>query len=276
MNVSRPVMRWHGGKWMLAPWIISHFPPHKVYVEPFGGAASVLLRKPRCYAEIYNDMDGDAVNLFRVLRGPHAGELVDALRLTPFSRDEFEVAHKPATEPVERARRLVVRSFMGFGSNAHARRSGFRFNSNNSDTAPGAAWRNYPESLGAVILRLSGVVIENRPAIDVIRAHDRGDVLIYADPPYVMGTRSDDRPDYMHEMTDAAHELLDVLRHHSGMVALSGYPSQLYDTTLRGWTRIERAALADGAKKRVEVLWLNPRCAQRVQGDLLRALETKG
>ncbi|MDH3195533.1 MAG: DNA adenine methylase [Hyphomicrobiales bacterium] len=92
---TRPVLRWHGGKWRLAPWIMAQFPPHRVYVEPFGGAASILLRKPRTYAEIYNDLDSDVVNLFRVLRSNRASELIEALRLTPFARAEFEAARPP-------------------------------------------------------------------------------------------------------------------------------------------------------------------------------------
>ena len=119
---TRPVLRWHGGKWRLAPWIISHFPPHRSYVEPFGGAASVLLRKERSYGEVYNDLDDLVVNLFRVLRHPEwGGALLESLCLTPFSRIEFEQAIEPGEgDPIEAARRLIIRSFMGFGSNAHS------------------------------------------------------------------------------------------------------------------------------------------------------------
>lgn len=114
-EVTRPVLRWHGGKFLLAPWVISHFPKHRIYVEPFGGAASVLLQKPRSYGEVYNDLNGDVVNLFQVLRDPElALTLANMLRLTPFSRVEFKLSYVPADCQVERARRLVVRCFQGF------------------------------------------------------------------------------------------------------------------------------------------------------------------
>src|SRR4051812_27379642 len=117
---TRPVLRWHGGKWKLAPFVLPFFPPHRIYVEPFGGAGSLLMRKERVYAEIYNDLDDVVVNLFRVLRDEAKGtRLIDALRLTPFARAEFDEALEEAEDDVERARHLVVRSYMGFGSNAH-------------------------------------------------------------------------------------------------------------------------------------------------------------
>lgn len=270
----RPVLRWHGGKWLLAPWIIGHFPAHRIYVEPFGGAASVLLRKERAYSEVYNDLDGDVVNLFRVLQDPRGGgRLMQLLELTPFARAEFELGWEPTDDPVEHARRLIVRAFMGFGSNAHSdmgrghRTTGFRANSSRSGTTPAHDWRNYPETLPAVVARMRGVVIERRPAVQVMRAHDAHDALHYVDPPYVHETRNrknpyDPKHRYRHEMGDDDHRaLLEALRALRGMVVLSGYPHRIYDDALRDWTRVEREALADGARPRTEVLWLNPACA---------------
>lgn len=273
MSVSRPLLRWHGGKWMLAPWVIEHFPPHRVYVEPFGGAASVLLRKPRSYGEVYNDLDDDAVNLFRVLRDPEqSARLEEQLRLTPFARREHQAAYVASDDPVERARQLVILALMGFGSNGHnrARKTGFRSNSNRSGTTPAHDWKNYPEFVSEFTARLQGVVIENKPAIDLMRQHDSEETLHYVDPPYLPETRSQlmhSSGCYAHEMTVEQHvELLTALRELSGMVVLSGYPATLYDDALAGWTRIEREALADGAVPRTEVLWLNPSCAaQRAQ-----------
>ena len=272
MQVSRPALRWHGGKWLLAPWIISHFPAHRIYVEPFGGAASVLIRKERSYAEVYNDLDSDAVNLFRVLRSDRADELIAHLRLTPFARDEFVEAYEPTECPVERARRLVIRSFMGFGSNGHNKLTGFRANSNRSGTTPSHDWQNYPDSLAAIVERFSGVTVENKDAMAVMNQHDGRETLHYVDPPYLPETR-DKGGDYAHEMTRGDHHLLlTFLRGLNGMVIVSGYPSDIYDNALHDWRRIEKAALADGARSRTEVLWLNPAAANAVQADLFERL----
>lgn len=257
--ITRPALRWHGGKYLLAPWICDSLPPHRVYVEPFGGAASVLLRKPRSYAEVYNDLDGDVVNLFRVLRSADADALVDAVALTPFAREEHELSYQMVDDAVERARRLIVRSFMGFGSNGAQRATGFRANSNRSGTTPARDWQNYPAALPAIVERLRGVVIENRDAEQVMAAHDGPKTLHYVDPPYLPETR-DAGSDYAHEMTVEQHEaLLTYLRSVEGMVVLSGYPSRLYDDALHDWKRIDRRALADGARERTEVLWINPK-----------------
>ena len=267
---SGPVLRWHGGKWMLAPWIIGHFPSHRCYVEPYGGAASVLLRKPRSHSETYNDLDGNVVGLFRVLRDAEmCADLICRLEHTPFARAEFEQACVPTSCPLESARRLVIRSYMGFGSNGHnvATTTGFRRMSRQSGTSPSGQWRNYPASLAAVAERLRGVVIENRPALDVCAAADAADVLHYLDPPYFPATRSSGT--YAHEMTSDDHaDMLDCIQRLKGFVVLSGYRCELYDEALSGWRRVDCAALADGAQPRTESLWLNARAARHQQQSL--------
>lgn len=281
MKPKRPLLRYHGGKWLLAPWIISHFPPHRIYVEPFGGAASVLIRKERSYAEVYNDLDDDVVNLFRVLRDEkQSSALHFAVLHTPFARTEFAEAYKLTDDPVERARRLIIRSFMGFGSDGHngARRTGFRSNSRGSGTTPSYDWAHYDEALELIIWRLRGVVIENRDAIDVMAQQDTPETLHYVDPPYVWETRSkarnSSRKNYRHEMSDADHaKLLSFLQNLSGMVVLSGYATPLYDDALSDWRRVERPAMADGARPRVECLWINPAAIEHIgDGPLFRSV----
>lgn len=262
-HATRPLVRYHGGKWRLAPWIIGQMPPHKVYVEPFGGGGSVLLRKPRSYAEVYNDLDGEVVNLFRIVRD-RGHELRESLRLTPFARSEFLDAWYPASDPLEQARRTVIRAYMGFGSAAVTlarrgglARTGFRANSNRSGTTPAHDWANYPGALENIIDRLQGVVIENRDALAIIPQHDSEQTLFYVDPPYVFATR-DAGSDYRYEMTDVQHEALcAVLKTVRGMVIVSGYQCGLYEHLYGDWMRLERAAYADGARARTECLWLN-------------------
>ncbi|MFY2569185.1 DNA adenine methylase [Achromobacter ruhlandii] len=271
MTPKRPLIRYHGGKWRLAPWILQHLPPHRCYVEPFGGAAGVLLQKPRAYAEVYNDLDGDIVNLFRVLRDPAASaRLIELVCLTPYARDEFDGAYEPHPEPVERARRTIIRASMGFGSaGATKGTTGFRIDTRRRYGTAQQLWAEYPDTLGPVIRRLAGVMIENRPALEVIRQHDAPDTLFFVDPPYLHETRYAGAKHgryYVHEMSDVDHaELLATLRHVQGMVVLSGYPSALYEGGLAGWSTAAttaRISAARGSSVRTECLWLNPACVE--------------
>lgn len=256
-TVTRPALRYHGGKWVLAPKILHHFPAHRIYVEIFGGGGSILLRKSRTYAEVYNDLDGQIVNVFRQLRD-NGLKLQELLRLTPFARDEYERAKETADDLLEDARRTIVRSFMGFGSDAITHKSsGFRANAHRNGTTPSHDWANYAEALPALIERLRGIVIENRDYRAIIEQQDGPDTLFYVDPPYMHGTRTSNKR-YAFEMTDAEHgELASVLHGIRGKVVLSGYDSPQYNHAFSDWNRVNISALADGGLKRTEVLWCN-------------------
>ena len=264
-DVKRAALRYFGGKWALAPWIIEHMPAHRVYVEPFGGAASVLLRKPRSKIEVYNDLDDEIVELFRILQNPaQCRELFRLLRRTPYARREFEQAFRATSEPLIRAQRAIIRAYMSFHHSAlfnpvkntfadarHRKRGGSKM----------GEWANYPRHLASVCRRLRGVLIEHSDALRVIRVQDSPDTLFFIDPPYVASTR-DKSAFYRHEMTDAQHvALLTLLRGRQGQVMISGYASELYDDLLADWRRLTRqhyAAADCGAKVRTEVLWIKP------------------
>jgi len=276
---KRPILRYFGGKWKIAPWIISHFPQHQVYVEPYGGAAGVLLRKPRAYLEIYNDLDREVVNVFRVMRDPVlAKELEHLLEFTPFSRDEFSIALERSKDPVENARRTIIRAFQGFSTTGIFKgNSGFRAkDSRNMGSSAARQWSNYWGLVPSFTNRLQGVVIENRPAIEVIEHQDTEGTLFYVDPPYVLSTRDDNGLKYKFEMSNEEHTLLaEVLHQVKGMVVISGYPCELYEELYGDWDCITKLVTANGymgGVNRTEVLWLLP-AVQLAKAPLFRKLE---
>jgi DNA adenine methylase len=274
--IKRTLLRYHGGKWRIAPWIISHIPSHKIYVELFGGGGSVLLRKPRSYSELYNDLDGEIVNLFRVVRD-RGNELREKLVFTPYSREEFILAYDPSDDPLEQARRTVSRAFMGFASGAATQGkstkgrnplTGFRSNTNKSGTTTAHDWMHYPDVLPAIIERLRGVVLENRNALDIIKIHDTEKTVFYADLPYLPSVR-DYGTDYKYEMTEEEHiQLAEKLNQVKGAVLISGYHSDLYNELYKGWVCREKNTYADGTSPRTEVLWM-----KNIDPDLFSEME---
>jgi DNA adenine methylase len=272
---TRPVLRYHGGKWRLAPWIIGFFPVHRVYVEPFGGGASVLMRKPPASAEIYNDLDSRIVSMFRVLRDPILGpELNRQVALTPYAREEHERSYEDCDDQLEQARRTIIRGMMGHGSRGatSAHRTGFR-TARRRGIHAAADWASYSAALAATIERLRDVLIERRDACAVMQEFDGPECLHYVDPPYPAATRTTNLTGvgraYAHELTDADHRrLADVLRALTGYVVLSGYPCDLYDRELYpDWQRFETGTLADGRIARTEVVWLNAACTKALRGE---------
>lgn len=277
---SRPVLRWLGGKYRLAPWIVSHFAPHQIYIEPFGGAGSVLLHKKRSYNEIYNDLDGELVNLFTVLRSDAAPELLRLLSLTPYAQEEYWAAFEPSADPVERARRTIVRSHMGHGTGGARmdRPTGFRTDGTTATTNVAGEWTDLPAALEATIERMKGVVISQKPAIELLDRFSSPHSLFYLDPPYLPATRSrksrkagEKYHTYAFEMdVDDHRELLARCVESNAMILISAYPDPLYEEHLPGWERKEIAARAHRNSPRREVLWMNPAAvAAMPQPDLL-------
>lgn len=250
----KPVLKYPGAKWRIADWIISHMPEHHTYLEPFFGSGAVFFKKQRSRIETVNDLDGNVVNLFKVIRS-HPEELAYQVAHTPWSRDEYYESYTKTGDPIEDARRFMVRIWQAHGAKL-SDRTGWR-NNIIEDCGGTKNWHNrLPRDLLLISERLKNVQIENQPAVKLIGRYNTPGTLIYADPPYVLSTRSNRM--YAHEMTDADHvELLDALKRHSGPVIISGYESDLYAQMLKGWSVAQIPALAQGGVKRSDVIWLN-------------------
>jgi len=220
-SITRPALRWFGGKFRIADWIIANLPHHETYVEPFGGAASVLLRKVPSAVEVYNDLDGEVVHFFRILR-ECPEELVRAINLTPFSRSEHALANKPAEDPIERARRFYVLCWQSFASGRRPAGyvQGWR-TTKVADTSMVQVWR-MTDHLYAVADRLLNVLIESNDAAKVMRQYDQPRTLFYVDPPYLSDLRAHGRDEYQVELKDEAghRALAETLKTLRGKVVL--------------------------------------------------------
>lgn len=258
-----------GGKVRLSSWVISHFPRHKIYVEPFGGAAGVLLNKAPSPLEVYNDLNSDLVTFFSVLRDKEkAAELIRRLRLTPYAREEYYSCYPmPEGDDIERARALIVRAGMGIGMRMTVSDSRPGFAADNKKIRKNAkVFVNRVENMWKIAERFRSVVIECRDALELIPRYDTPDTLWYMDPPYHC------RYSFRYPATIDQETMLGVFKKVSGYVVLSGYMNELYADELAGWhieTRANRT-FANGEKE--ECLWLSPRtwdALQRERGTLM-------
>lgn len=253
------VVKYPGAKWGIAHWIISHFPEHHSYLEPFFGSGAVLFTKERSNIETVNDLDGDVVNFFEwIKRDPE--RIAHDIYWTPYARQVFDIAceeQKTETDSFKRAANFARKMMMGHGTRTNEIKVGWKNDTQGREAAYAAnGWCKMPNLIMEAAERLRGVQIENRPALEVIRRFNFPNVLIYADPPYMMDTRYGKL--YKHEMTDQDHlDLLEALAQHKGPCLISGYDSTLYSSMLAGWYREEVQARAQTAGQRTEVLWMN-------------------
>jgi DNA adenine methylase len=275
-SLKRPLLRYFGGKWQLRHWIIKHLPEHRFYAEPFAGAASVLLAKaPAPGGEILNDLNRDLINLFRVMQNStFADELMRRLEWTPFAKAELEYSFEPTNCPIERARRMLIRSFMGIEvAGVRGTRSGFRMGNvdlNRVDqkgfsTFRNCArdWDNWRKAVPAIRERLAKVMLYERDAFEFIDLMDSPHCLFYLDPPYHIDTRTRAHGGsrYAVEFGPEQHlALIERLLRCKSKCVLSGYPHASYEPLERsGWLRVEKDYRANmSPNRRTECLWISP------------------
>jgi DNA adenine methylase len=251
----KPPILWVGGKTKLADWIVSLMPPHHMYIEPFAGSLAVLFAKNPSPSELVNDLDGDLVNFWRVLRD-RSRQLVRKLEMTPYARDEYYLSFEPTDDPLERARRFFVLNHQAFASRVYAQ-SGWHRPAPKQSSSPAKTYRRRIAELRAAAERLKDVMIEHDDALAVIRRYDADNVCFYVDPPYL--NVRDVQP-YKVRLQDHT-ELLETLRACKGKVILSGYWNTVYDQALKDWLRLDRQAVVTSPQterpKVIESVWLN-------------------
>lgn len=268
----RSPLPYPGGKGFLSGRILDLLPPpdkRQVFVEPFAGSASVLLAREPVGLEVLNDVNGDVVHFFRVLRD-QGEELRETLRNVPYARSLYLEWADPGFVPeddLERAARtfFVARASMMAGWQ-RPKPSGFAVDKKENRAA---FFVSAVEALPLVRDRLRRVVIEKDDALRIIRRYDSEHTVFYCDPPYLPETRHSKQPDYLHEMSEADHlALLDTLKSCRGFVALSGYPSSLYTEALeaQGWQRVDLPTRCNQTRprdgrpaddRRTESVWIN-------------------
>ena len=262
-----------GGKYFMTSILIKYLPYHTNYVEVFGGGGSLLFAKRPCSGvETYNDIDGDLVNLFRVLRDiKKVKKLQELLELTPFSREEFFFCRDKThtDDDVERARRYYAKCRMSFSGKGDT----WSFAIDKKAVSLLAYINNIPH-LGEFYKRLRKVQIENYDFRKLIPIHRTPGTLLYCDPPYVLEARKGEL--YSFEMTEQDHkDLVVLLLNHPAMVMISGYNHPIYTVLeMSGWTKrefemttiISNARTTEGKrKKRTEVLWHNKKAEDNLQ-----------
>lgn len=249
----RPILNYHGGKWKMKKWIIENLPEHDIYIEPFGGGASVLLGKPVSRHEVYNDLDENIFNVFFQYRN-NSDILVKKLESTPYSRREYDYAHNAIFNcEVEKARCFIIRSFMGIGDSIY-KKTGFR-NSVTCNTSLAKSFKNYVDASDFFIKRLRYVILENLDYEEIFNKYDKPGALFYVDPPYLHETRTTNNS-YKYEMSDYQHKkLIEILNNIEGSFVLSGYDNLLYDKYLQYSKKIYKEVSTQKSSRK-ECLWI--------------------
>lgn len=253
----KAITKYPGSKWSIADWVISCFPEHHSYLEPFFGSGAILFNKPRSNIETVNDLDSNVVNLFEWIRNDPE-QLAHEIYYTPYARQVYDDAFASVPEDsLGKAVNFYIRLNMGHGFRTNGEKVGWKNDVQGREKAYAAQdWCNLPEKILQAAERLRGVQIENRPAVEVMEWFNNRKVLIYLDPPYLLETRHEKQ--YRCEMDRKDHiALLATAKAHKGPVLISGYESDLYNDMLQGWYREETTCYSRAHRKKKEILWMN-------------------
>lgn len=252
----KTLLKYPGAKNRLAPWIVSHIPPHKVYCEPFLGSGAVFLNKEPAYNEILNDIDNDIYNFFKAVR-EYPEKLCKLIDATPYSRTEYSTAYMDeSVSDLERARRFAVKCWQGFGC-GNKYKNGYRRGIGATSPNPARAWAKLPDTIQLAAERLKNAQIEQVDALKLIKDMHGESTFIYIDPPYMKETRKK-KNQYNHEMTDEQHaELLQIVKESDCKIMISAYENELYDNILADWKKEHKSTTAECSRKRTETLYMN-------------------
>lgn len=286
--MAKTPLTYYGGKGILVKKLLKYVPPHHTYVEVFGGSAALLFAKPPSPVEVYNDIDSNVVNFFRVLRDPEKFEIFKRkVHFTPYSREEYEFCQRTfedeTLDDVERAYRFFVAIRQSLNGNPYA---GWSYNiriARRNMVAAASRWLGAIEGLQEAYERLMRVQIEHLDFRKVIPLYDTPNTFMYLDPPYIAETKKK-KDAYTYEMSLEDHEeMVELLLKSQSMFMLSGYRHEVYEPLEEaGWKRIDfnvscfaavrgrnSGLVGEGAAKtkvpRTESIWLSPNCVERLQ-----------
>ena len=261
-DTLKTILRWPGAKWRIADWIIQQFPEHDVYCEPFFGSGAVFFRKAPSGTETINDVDGNIVNLFRVVRDS-ADELAKMIEMTPYSREEYRECHEIKGDEIEKARRFLTRTWQAFGGKTYSPAASWAHDRTNTVFRP-RYWCNLPGRLLDTVERLRMAQIECMDALELIPMYNRRNTLLYVDPPYLRSSRTQLHYECEFAKTGEHMALLKILQEHNGPCIVSSYDNELYNEALAGWNKCSMTTQTNCAGTAAETIYLNAACVREM------------
>lgn len=263
MTEQVPILRWPGSKWRIADWIIHFFPYHEVYCEPFFGSGAVFFRKAPAGTETINDIDGNIVNLFRVIREQPA-ELCKEIEMTPYAREEYnDCLHETYPKnQLDAARIFLVRAWQSYGGKTHESGKSWAHDRTNTVYRP-KYWCKMPEHIMNVAERLKMAQVECMNALELIPMYNRRNTLLYIDPPYLKNTRTSLHYECEFSGVEEHKALLKLCKQHTGPCVISSYDNELYNTELAGWEKHSRQVATNNAGTATEIIYLNKVCTEQ-------------